>query len=537
MEKERLRSGGLEGWAEGLSAVLCGGFALLLYLRTLAPTVLYYDLPRLRDSATLQAKAAVLGIPDYTGYPTYIMLAHLFTYLPFGDVAYRVNLASAVFGALAVGLVALAGARLSGWAAAGMAGGLAFGVAPVFWSQAVIAEVYTLNALFVALVLCLLLAWRGRRRDRYLLAAAFFMGLSLTHHLTSGLLVPAAVLFVLLVDRRKLLEWRLVLKGAGLFVLGLAPYLYLPIRASMDYLPRGYLWGQPLIQKYPPNTLYGFYNLVSGGQWKERMWAFGPGELPGRVEMYLEHMMGAGGQFGVWLVAVAVAGFLYLLYRDAAAAAMLGFLYLGWLFYALEYNIEDIEYYFVPTYLVLALFMAAGLGGLLDAARAVAGRLPAVPGTAAAALLSAACVLLPLGHLDETYGRVDMSGDYRGREIIESVARNVERGATVLHHRSPLDYMVLVERRRTDLTLLPYLELPGPPGYVRAVRALQKGPVYILFPGRETTPYYLGVAGSERLYGSRGYDLVPVDREVLLYRVVPRPGALPPGELRPEKRA
>ena len=320
-------------------------------------------------------------------------------------------------------------------------------------------------------------------------------------------------------------------------MLGLAPYLYLPIRASMDYLPRGYLWGQPLIQKYPPNTLYGFYNLVSGGQWKERMWAFGPGELPGRVEMYLEHMMGAGGQFGVWLVAVAVAGFLYLLYRDAAAAAMLGFLYLGWLFYALEYNIEDIEYYFVPTYLVLALFMAAGLGGLLDAARAVAGRLPAVPGTAAAALLSAACVLLPLGHLDETYGRVDMSGDYRGREIIESVARNVERGATVLHHRSPLDYMVLVERRRTDLTLLPYLELPGPPGYVRAVRALQKGPVYILFPGRETTPYYLGVAGSERLYGSRGYDLVPVDREVLLYRVVPRPGALPPGELRPEKRA
>ncbi|MCA3747916.1 MAG: membrane protein, partial [Rubrobacter sp.] len=85
MEKERLRSGGREGWAGWLAAVLCGGFALLLYLRTLAPTVLYYDLPRLRDSATLQAKAAVLGIPDYTGYPTYVMLAHLFTYLPFGD--------------------------------------------------------------------------------------------------------------------------------------------------------------------------------------------------------------------------------------------------------------------------------------------------------------------------------------------------------------------------------------------------------------------------------------------------------------------
>ncbi|BBL78356.1 hypothetical protein RxyAA322_02100 [Rubrobacter xylanophilus] len=533
----RLRWSGREGWGAGIAAALCGGFAFLLYLRTLAPTVLYYDLPRLRDSATLQAKAAVLGIPDYTGYPTYVMLTHLFTYLPFGDVAYRVNLASAVFGAVAVGFLSLAGTKLSGRVAAGVAGGLAFGVAPVFWSQAVIAEVYTLNALFVALVLCMLLVWRERRRDRYLLLAAFLMGLSLTHHLTSGLLLPAAVLLVLLVEPGKLLEWRLVLKGAGLFVLGLTPYLYLPIRASMDYLPEGYLWGQPLIQKYPPNTLYGFYNLVSGGQWKERMWAFGPAELPGRVEMYLEHMMGYGGQFGVWLVAAAAAGFLYLVYRDAPSAATLGFLYLGWLFYALEYDIEDVEYYFIPTYLVLALFMAAGFGGLIDAVRALGARLPAAPEAAAAFLAALFCVISPLGRLDATYARVDMSGDYRGREIIESVARNVERGATILHHRSPLDYMVLVEHRRTDLRLLPYLELPGPPGYVRAVRALQRGPVYILFPGRETTPYYLGVAGSERLYGSRGYDLVPVDREVLLYRVVPRPGALPPGELRPEKRA
>ena len=534
---EKRAGGGPRGWTGGLAAALCGGFALLLYLRTLAPTVLYYDLPHLRDSATLQAKAAVLGIPDYTGYPTYVMLAHLFTYLPFGDVAYRVNLASAVFGAAAVGLLCLAGTKLCGRAAAGAAGALAFGVTPVFWSQAVVAEVYTLNALFVALVLCVLLAWRERRRDGYLLAAAFLMGLSLTHHLTSGLLLPAAALFVLLVEGRKLLEWRLLAKGAGLFVLGLTPYLYLPIRASMRYLPEGYLWGQPLIQEHPPNTLYGFYNLVSGGQWKERMWAFGPAELPGRVQMYLEHMMGYGGQFGVWLVAVAAGGFLYLVYRDLAAAATLGFLYAGWLLHALEYNIEDIEYYFIPTYLVLALCMAAGFGGLLDAARGPGARLPAVFAGAATALLAALCILLPLARLEATYGRVDMSGDYRGREIIESVARNVERGATVLHHRSPLDYMVLVERRRTDLRLLPYLELPGPPGYVRAVRALQRGPVYILFPGRETTPYYLGVRGSERLYGSRGYDLVPVDREVLLYRVVPRPGALPPGELRPEKRA
>jgi hypothetical protein len=80
----------------------------------------------------------------------------------------------------------------------------------------------------------LLLFWRERRRDRYLLLSALLTGLCLTNHLTSGLLLPAALLFVGLVERRKLLDWRLMLKAAGLFFLGLTPYLYLPVRAWMN---------------------------------------------------------------------------------------------------------------------------------------------------------------------------------------------------------------------------------------------------------------------------------------------------------------
>ena len=57
-------------------------FAFLLYLWTLAPTVLYYERPDLLDAAMLQAHAYALGITQPTGYPTYTMLAHLFTYLP-----------------------------------------------------------------------------------------------------------------------------------------------------------------------------------------------------------------------------------------------------------------------------------------------------------------------------------------------------------------------------------------------------------------------------------------------------------------------
>ena len=502
-----------------------GLLAFVLYLRTLAPTVLYYDLPDLRDSATLQAKASVLGIPDYTGYPTWVMLGKLFTFLPFGDAAYRVNLSSAVYAALAVLLVYAVGVVLTGRAVASASGALAFAVGSLYWSQAVIAEVYSLNALFVSLVIFVLLLWRESRRDRWLLLAAFLCGLSLTHHITSGLLVPAGLLFVLLVDRGKLRDAGLVLKSAGLFLLGLLPYAYIPVRASMDYLPDGWVWGQPLVREYPPNTPYGFYNLVSGGMWKERMWAFGVEELPGRFALYLHYLYGEAGQFGVVLLLVAWGGFLYLAFRDRAAAALLGVLFLGWLFHALEYNIEDIYYYFIPTYLILAVLVAVGLDGLLTAAGNVAQGSPPWVRAAILAAISVVALVLPLLGVGETYRQVDRSGDYHGREIVEAVAEKAAPGSTILHHRSPLDYMILAEGRREDITLIPYLEDPEPPAVERARGALEGGAVYVLFPGRETTQYYPGVEDSRRLYGEAGLDLVEVDGGVLLYEVLPRGGA------------
>ena len=69
-------------------------------------------------------------------------------------------------------------------------------------------------------------------------------------------------------------------------------------------------------------------------------------------------------------------------------------------------------------------------------------------------VLSVALVLLPLPGIVDTYARNDGTDDYRGREIIEDVAENAAPNATVLHLRSNLWYMVLVEKRPQDLTLV-----------------------------------------------------------------------------------
>jgi hypothetical protein len=486
-----------------LVGVGVGIFAFVLYLVTLTPTVVSLS----PDASVFPASAYVLGIPQATGYPTYTILTHFFTYLPIGDVAYRVNLASAVFGALAVVAVFLVGLTLSGRIVAAAVGALAFGTGEFFWSQAVVAEVYTLNALFVGLVVLVLLVWREGREDKYLLLAAFLTGLSMTHHMTSALLLPAGFLFVLLVEPRKLADLGVLLKGGGLFLLGLLPYVYLPVRARMN----------PPINVGDPSNWERFWYLVSGSQFKGYMFAFGPEELPGRLYMYGSYLLG---QFHWVLVMMGITGALLLLARDRAAFALLGFLYLGWLLYALGFDIADIYSYFIPTYLVIAIFAAVGFGALSREVEDLTMRFsPKIRGMVLTAL-SLLVLAVPLWGLWEPYRAVDGRGDYEGRRIIELVEREVEPDATVIQNRSPLYYAALVEDRRKDLELLSYFYPPlsseGPQTKeetdARIDEVVRDGMLYALFPD--------DFQGQRSRLEEAGYRLDPVE-EGTLYEVVP----------------
>ena len=68
-----------------------------VYLWTLCPT-LYWG-----DCGELATVAVTLGIPHPTGYPLYCLLGKAWTLLlPFGSLVWRLNVLSALFGALAV---------------------------------------------------------------------------------------------------------------------------------------------------------------------------------------------------------------------------------------------------------------------------------------------------------------------------------------------------------------------------------------------------------------------------------------------------
>ncbi|MEK6846498.1 MAG: DUF2723 domain-containing protein, partial [Nanoarchaeota archaeon] len=168
----------------------------LLYLLTLSPTVSW------GDSGELATVAYTLGIAHPSGYPTYTLLGHLFTYIPFGSVAWRVNLMSAVFASLTVLLLYFICYKLTSSKLASFAASLVLAFSTTFWSQAVVAEVYTMNTFFMALNLLILLHWRekqeaGEPHKRWLYLFSLTYGLSLTHHLTSIFLLPGFFYLIL----------------------------------------------------------------------------------------------------------------------------------------------------------------------------------------------------------------------------------------------------------------------------------------------------------------------------------------------------
>lgn len=517
------------GWATTVAVgALVGAAVLALYVASLAPGVMHYQRPEILDSAMLQVHAATLSITHPTGYPTWTLFTHLFTKLPLGSAAYMANLASAVHGALAAVFVYAAGYLLTRRVVAAAVGALAFGLGETLWSQSNMAEIYALNAAFEAALIFTLLLWRDRRDtphgDRYLLAACLLLGLAMTNHMTSGLLFPAGALFVFLVDRSRFSDLGIVLKGTGLFLAGLTPYLYLPIRSAMN----------PDSMEFDPSSPGRLWALVSGRELNDNLIGLRPADLASKLGNYSGYLFD---NLNWAVLALAAVGLVALVRRDRAAAAFTGLLFTGWLVHALAYNILDVHIYFIPTYLILAIWAAFGAGTILGGVRSLAREDSRRLIGASYALVAAALLLFAAIGTVETYAEVDRSDSERGRRTIEAVADNVEPGATVIHHRSALWYMVLVEERRRDLTLLdPYYPSGGPRHYdtvwpadltpdeaqrryatgnddlgvEAAIRAAEEGPVYILDDGLVSGGYFVAA----------GFEIRPVERG-LLYELVP----------------
>ncbi len=439
------RHGGALAWA----AAVLGPLAL--YVLTTSRTVMLED-----DGMFLMA-GAHLGIGHPPGYPLYVWVCHAFMQLPFGTPAFLGHLSSAVLGALACGFVYW-GARVLGVSILpAVAAAWLFGASEHFWSQAIIAEVYTLHALlFFAAYALVLHGIRHRHLAWPWLCAAAAYGLSLANHWplmglsTFGLALAA------------LPAWRVVAQRLP-SMLGIAlpcailPYAWMVWRSRQEPLINFYgpigSWEE--FWFYVSRKAYVGADISAGADWADRL-------------AYLQWL---GGEL-VWQLTLpgfllAMLGLAVLLHRKQLATFSSGLVILGCnslvLLMALNFEYDYFRVaIFRPYPLVcfglLALWLAVGLQFVMNspfwgrlASRMAAARLR--HGVAGAA------GLLMVGSSVQAHWEANAhaSNDFTERfaaATLDALPPNAVLVATSDGDIFPLGYYSLVEKRRPDVWLM-----------------------------------------------------------------------------------
>ncbi|MBC8334842.1 MAG: DUF2723 domain-containing protein [Anaerolineales bacterium] len=205
-------------------AILVGIWSFALYFRTLAPSVLT------SDSAEFQTLFYTLGMTHPTGYPVHVLIGKLFTLIPIQTIAYRANLASAFFAAVAVAEIYLIVYLLGRWRVGALVGALALAHMPLFWRFAIIAESYSISSVFSLSILLFILLWREQGNWRSLLFAGILGGLSIGVHGATAMAAPAIAIYLLLTARKRN-AWISAIGGAamGIFLL-IAAFIYIDHR-------------------------------------------------------------------------------------------------------------------------------------------------------------------------------------------------------------------------------------------------------------------------------------------------------------------
>jgi hypothetical protein len=464
---------------DAIASLLTFAAALTAYFNTMAPSVAtVFD-----DSLELQLVAFQPGIAHPTGYPLYTLLGKLFTFIPLGDVAYRVNLMSVMSGALACFLVYWVCRRLASRRLPALGASLLLAFSPALWSQATVAEVYTLNAVFVAGLLLLALYVRHYPSPRSLVFLATVSGLALTHHRTIVLLFPAMAVYLWLAIRDQVrLNVAAALRLAPAFAAPLLLYAYIPIRGMvMSSVDGTYV-----------NSPAGFISWVLasgyGSFFADNPLARDTGTLTYVLTSLVE-------QFGYLGLALAVLGFAWTAIRDRRDAVLIGGALLSYVAFVLSYRVSDIQVFYLPVYVICAVMIGVGLSALWHwADRHVRSEpapkgalrlvLPAVSKTVAVACLVAS-LALPADALRQNYASHDMRQDFTAYEYAQDILRQpLEEGATViglLGETTLLRYFQETTAARTDLKLSPADREEDRLGAI--ARGLASGsPVYLTRP-------------------------------------------------------
>jgi len=471
-------------WAEhsrrfvaGLDWFALAAFSLplLIYTLTLAPTI--YNL----DSAELTTAVATNGIVRATGYPLYLVLGKIWSWLPIGDMGYRMNLFSAVCGAATILLLERIFRRLqfNPWVRLGALGLLA--TAPYFWGLSLIAEVYTLHTALMAGVILLLMRWAEAPSPARLAWPIMLVALSMGNHAATLLLIPGCIFYIFANHPRELLKWRVWLAGLLGAAAGAAIFLVLPLRyaASPAFNYAGQFDATGAFVPVNLLTLDGFLWLVTGKSFSGLMFGYKLYELWPQVHNFGVQLWAAFFAIGI---GPGILGMAVLLRNDRRFGGMLLLMFLANAIFYINYRVIDKSTMFLPIYLVWAIWLGYGSQTLIQWMRHT------LPHPRLEPVLYGSIIAVVLLALSWNWSRVDLSDDWSTRQQSEEILQQVRPNALVFGWWDTvpgLQYMQLVEGQRPDVTVINRFLIGSDEMNQLILSELGQRPIYINNPSIE----------------------------------------------------
>ncbi len=463
--------------------------AAALYLYTVAPNI-----GGIRDSSEFQHAAYMLEIVHATGYPLYLILGKLFTTLvPIGNIAYRMNVLSALLGAAAAVVFYLNARLLTRRLLASLSATAIFVTNVGVWRHSGVASVGPLSLILMGAFVYALLRWADGHGS--LTTASFLFGLALAHHRSIIMLVPAIILLLLwkpypfirstprlqaLTPNRDMTSEVGSARGSPnlpaiviAFVLPLLFYLYLPLFGSSS--------------PWYSNTLQGFINQTFGNP--ESYLRLTVPELVDATVAFFQFVFDSLSFLGVALLLLGLIAILRGVYRGETVLGHRGsLLFLAaatmmTMAFAIVFNSEQDRYFYQPFFF-FALWFAVGAGTFERILEAYLVSKRLYP--AASSAFAIALALLIVVPFDAHYRQANWSTYDREYKLWDEIfSLPLPPGATIVGDWAQLNdmrYMQMIEHRRPDITLVGSMYETEPQTQA-AASAFADGRAIFLAPG------------------------------------------------------
>jgi hypothetical protein len=479
-------------------AAITSLFVFIIYFSTMAPSVLQID------TGELAAAQALPGIAHPTGYPLFTMLGWLFSLIPLPvSTIFQLNLFAAITTTVGVyffiksiyyilnnfsvfeksvrgskskkaksGKKQVETGKAKSHSAASevfsvnadsqslpmvfsIVGGLVLAFGKTVWFQSTSVEVYSLHlALISAALFTLLRAFGGEVTKSQShevnspdvvtnkvtpksqifdwLVFAGVLALAFSNHMTTLLIIPAtAYLFFVKFKFQK--EGFITLAKMLLlfFPILILIYLYLPIRAGMNPEIN---WGNPI-------DLERILRHVSGKQYQ--VWLFSSSEAA--AKNFGRFFSGLPSEFYLSLVAVLL-GIFYLIQRSTKLLITSLLLIFGTVLYAINYDIVDLESYFLLAYIGMSILVVFGLMFVYERVNNLK-------------ITAAVGAVLVLSQIGFTYGSVNQSGNLIFEQYTKAILKTAPKNSVIFSYQwdyflSASYYFQFVENERRDVAII-----------------------------------------------------------------------------------